>query len=74
MPEFPSEKIPGGSTELATKVGLFIMAAGLILAGILTVIVLVSSILYVSDRGMQDARLDQLSTQSLAGDPKRDRL
>jgi hypothetical protein len=72
MPE--SERNTVSSTELATKIGLFIMTAGLFLAGILAVIILVGSIIYVSDQGRQDARLDQPSTQSLADNPNRDRL
>lgn len=74
MPEFPSDKNPVSSAELATKIGLFIMTTTLFLAGILAVIILVGSVLYVSDQGRQDAHLDQLSTQSLADSPSRDRL
>jgi hypothetical protein len=74
MPEFPSEKIAVSNSELATKIGLFVMTAGLFLAGILAVIIMVGSIFYLSDQGRQDARIDQPNMQSLADDPKRDSL
>ena len=55
-----------GKADLIPKIIEVALAAGLVLAGLLAVVVLAGSILYMSDPGRQDAYLEQQNAQTLS--------
>ena len=73
MPHVPSELDTLSNTERTTKIVLSVMIAGLFLAGVLTVIILVGSIFHISDPGRQEAHLEQQSVEQQSAQPLTDK-